>query len=77
MSGHLAVIGLGPSDARYLTPEAGEALVLFVVPDEGARVVAEEVRRHLPAHWALDSVHLVSELPKTSRGKIELSALSV
>ena len=26
MSGHLAVIGLGPGDARYLTPEADEAL---------------------------------------------------
>jgi len=26
VSGHLAVIGLGPGDARYLTPEADEAL---------------------------------------------------
>jgi len=26
MTGHLAVVGLGPSDARYLTPEAGAAL---------------------------------------------------
>jgi precorrin-3B C17-methyltransferase len=26
MSGHLAVVGLGPGDARYLTPEASEAL---------------------------------------------------
>jgi precorrin-3B C17-methyltransferase len=26
VSGHLAVIGLGPGDARYLTPEAGAAL---------------------------------------------------
>ncbi len=26
MSGHLAVIGLGPGDARYLTPEADDAL---------------------------------------------------
>ena len=26
MSGHLAVVGLGPGDARYLTPEADEAL---------------------------------------------------
>ncbi len=26
MSGHLAIVGLGPGDARYLTPEAGEAL---------------------------------------------------
>ena len=27
MSGHLAVIGLGPGDPRYLTPEAQEALI--------------------------------------------------
>ncbi len=26
MSGHLAVVGLGPGDARYLTPEATDAL---------------------------------------------------
>ena len=26
MTGHLAVVGLGPGDARYLTPEADEAL---------------------------------------------------
>jgi precorrin-3B C17-methyltransferase len=26
MSGHLAVIGLGPGDSRYLTPEASDAL---------------------------------------------------
>ena len=57
-------------------PEAGEALVLFIVPDQGARIVEEEVRRHLPAHWALDSIRLVSELPKTSAGKIARSALS-
>ena len=58
-------------------PEAGEALVLFIVPDQGARVGVEEVRRHLPAHWHIDSVRLVSELPKTSAGKIALSALPV
>jgi acyl-coenzyme A synthetase/AMP-(fatty) acid ligase len=57
-------------------PEAGEALLLFIVPDQGARIVEEEVRRHLPAHWALDSIRLVSELPKTSAGKIARSSLS-
>ena len=35
----------------------------------------EEVRRHLPAHWAIDSVHVVAELPKTSAGKIAHSSL--
>jgi acyl-CoA synthetase (AMP-forming)/AMP-acid ligase II len=58
-------------------PEAGEAVVLFIVPDRKARIVVEEVRRHLPAHWAIDSVHLVSELPRTSTGKIARSGLSV
>jgi acyl-CoA synthetase (AMP-forming)/AMP-acid ligase II len=58
-------------------PEAGEALVLFIVPDQGARVGVEEVRRHLPAHWHIDSVRLVSELPKTSAGKIALSSLPI
>jgi acyl-CoA synthetase (AMP-forming)/AMP-acid ligase II len=58
-------------------PEAGEALVLFIVPDQGAVIGVEEVRRHVPAHWAIDSVRLVSELPKTSAGKIALSALPI
>ena len=56
-------------------PEAGEALVLFLVPDEGVTLAEEEIRRHLPAHWALDSIRIVSELPKTSAGKISLSSL--
>ena len=58
-------------------PEAGEALVLFIVPEQGARIGVEEVRRHLPAHWPIDSIRLVSELPKTSAGKIALSSLPV
>ena len=58
-------------------PEAGEALVLFIVPDRGATIEVEEVRRHLPAHWAIDSIRLVSELPKTAAGKIALSSLPV
>jgi long-chain acyl-CoA synthetase len=58
-------------------PEAGEALVLFIVPDQGTKIEIEDVRRHLPAHWAIDSIRLVSELPKTSAGKIALSSLTV
>jgi acyl-CoA synthetase (AMP-forming)/AMP-acid ligase II len=58
-------------------PEAGEALVLFIVPDQGARIVTEEIHRHLPAHWALDSIRLVSALPQTSAGKLARSALSL
>ncbi len=56
-------------------PEAGEALVLLIVPDQGARIVTEELHRHLPAYWTLDSIRLVSELPKTSAGKVARSAL--
>lgn len=58
-------------------PEAGEALVLFVVPDQGAKIEAEQVRRQLPAHWSIDSIRLVPELPRTSAGKIALSSLLI
>lgn len=58
-------------------PEAGEALVLFIVPDQGAKLVPEEIRHRLPVHWTLDSIRLVSELPKTSAGKLARPALSV
>jgi acyl-CoA synthetase (AMP-forming)/AMP-acid ligase II len=71
-----AIPGVYECVARAIDhPEAGEALVLFIVPDPGARIGVEEVRRHLPAHWAIDSIRLVSELPKTSAGKIALSSL--
>ena len=56
-------------------PETGDALVLYIVPDRGARIVEAEVRRCLPAHWALDSIRFVSELPKTPAGKIARSSL--
>lgn len=56
-------------------PEAGEALVLFIVPDQGTKLVTEELHSYLPAHWTLDSIRLVSELPKTSSGKLPRSAL--
>lgn len=55
-------------------PEAGEALVLYVVPDPGVAIGLEEVRRQLPPHWTIDSVHFVAELPKTSSGKIAASS---
>ena len=58
-------------------PEAGEALVLLIVPDQGAKLVTEEIRHSLPAHWTLDSIRLVSELPKTSAGKLARPALSL
>jgi len=73
-----AIPGVYECAARAVShPEAGEALVLFVVPDQGANIALEEVRRHLPAHWPLDSIRLLSELPKTSAGKTALSALPI
>jgi len=55
--------------------EVGEALVLWVVPEQGAQNIAEQVRRSLPVHWNCESVKIVSEIPKTPHGKISLSAL--
>ena len=57
-------------------PEAGDALVLLIVPDQGVKLTTEEIRRNLPAHWTLDSIRLVAELPKTSVRKIARPALA-
>jgi long-chain acyl-CoA synthetase len=56
-------------------PEAGEALALFVVGDNGAQALAERVRRALPFHWTCNSVKVVAELPRTANGKIARSRL--
>jgi acyl-CoA synthetase (AMP-forming)/AMP-acid ligase II len=73
-----AIPGVYECVARSIKhPEAGEALVLTIVPDTGARITAEEIRRHLPAHWTLDSIHLVPELTKTSAGKIAFSSIPI
>jgi acyl-coenzyme A synthetase/AMP-(fatty) acid ligase len=73
-----AVPGVYECAARAVEhSEAGEALQLFIVPDTGANLGMEEVRRRLPAHWAIDAIYLVSELPKTAAGKIALSSLAV
>ena len=56
-------------------PEAGEALELFIVADDGAGIVAERVRRALPPQWTCVSVRVVPELPKTENGKIARSQL--
>ncbi|MGC2639237.1 MAG: AMP-binding protein [Acidobacteriaceae bacterium] len=64
----------GASAAEH--PEAGEALVLWVVADQGHQPAAAFIRHHLPAHWTLDSVHFVPDLPKTSSGKISRAALA-
>jgi acyl-CoA synthetase (AMP-forming)/AMP-acid ligase II len=73
-----AVPGVYECAARGVEhPEAGEALQLFIVTETGANLGMEDVRRRLPAHWAIDSIHLVSELPKTASGKVALSSLAV
>jgi acyl-coenzyme A synthetase/AMP-(fatty) acid ligase len=56
-------------------PEAGDALLLLVIPDQGTRLDADQIRRGLPPHWTLDSIRLVSKLPKTSTGKLARPAL--
>lgn len=57
-------------------PEAGESLMLLVVPNEGVELDIEQIRRSLPAHWTLHSIRLVRELPKTSTGKLARIELS-
>lgn len=61
-------------------PEAGEALALLVVAEKAApsgngTKLGEQVRRALPSHWTCVSVKLVTELPRTSNGKIARSEL--
>ncbi len=56
-------------------PESGEALMLMVVPDQEARIDVEQIRKGLPAHWTVDSIRVVPELPKTSTGKLSRSEL--
>ena len=73
-----AIPGVYECVARAIDhPEVGEALVLFIVPDPGTTIGVEEVRRHLPAHWAINSIRMLSEIPKTSVGKIALSSLPI
>jgi len=55
--------------------EVGEALVLWVVPEQGAQNIEQQVRRSLPLNWTCASIKIVSEIPKTSHGKISLSSL--
>jgi acyl-CoA synthetase (AMP-forming)/AMP-acid ligase II len=61
--------------ASVVHPEAGEALALFVVPENGASDLPAQIRRALPPHWVCSAVNLVAELPKTSNGKIARSRL--
>lgn len=50
--------------------EAGEALALFVVAQNGAQGLAERVQQALLPQWTCASIKLVAELPRTTNGKI-------
>jgi acyl-CoA synthetase (AMP-forming)/AMP-acid ligase II len=56
-------------------PEAGEALALYIVPDGEAGDIIERVRRSLPASWTCESIQIVSQIPKTARGKVSRASL--
>jgi len=77
-----AVAGVGDCAATGVQhPEAGEALAIFVVPDEsytgsnGTASLTDRVRQALPSQWTCSSVKVVSELPRTVNGKIARSQL--
>jgi acyl-CoA synthetase (AMP-forming)/AMP-acid ligase II len=55
--------------------ESGEALALYIVPDKSAGDVVERVRHSLPTYWTCDSISIVSEIPKTARGKVSRASL--
>ncbi|MGO9690574.1 MAG: class I adenylate-forming enzyme family protein [Syntrophobacteraceae bacterium] len=55
--------------------EAGEAPVLWVIPEQGVENIEEQVRRSLPVQWTCASINTVSEIPKNSHGKISRSSL--
>jgi acyl-CoA synthetase (AMP-forming)/AMP-acid ligase II len=57
-------------------PEAGEALALLVVREGGRRLSADQLRQLLPAHWVLDSIRFVEDLPRNAHGKIARGMLS-
>jgi len=57
-------------------PESGEALALYIVPDKAAGEVVDRVRRSLPAYWTCASINIVSEIPKTARGKVSRASLA-
>lgn len=56
-------------------PEAGEAVVLFVVTTSGESGVVENIRHTFPPQWTCASIKVVAELPKTANGKIARSKL--
>lgn len=73
-----AMPGVSECAAASVThPEAGEALALFLVAENGATDLSERVRQSLPVHWTCVAVHVVPTLPRTSNGKLARSLLKV
>ena len=75
-----AVAGVGECAATAVQhTEAGEALALFVVREDGetngSGSLVERVRQALPSQWTCSSIKIVSELPRTANGKIARSQL--
>lgn len=56
-------------------PEAGEALALYIVPDQKGEEVIERVRYGLPSSWTCSCIQIVSAIPKTERGKVARASL--
>lgn len=54
-------------------PEVGEALALYVVPENRAGDVINRVRQSLSATWTCESIQVVPAIPKTLRGKVARS----
>lgn len=57
-------------------PEIGEALALYIVPVTGAEEIVDTVRRSLPRSWTCESIRIVSEIPRTARGKVSRASLT-
>ena len=55
--------------------EAGEAVALYVVAEQGARDVIASISRNMRSEWICHSISLVAELPKNSNGKLARSLL--
>ncbi len=55
--------------------EAGEAIALYVVAEQGAHDVITSIRQKMPSEWICNSVNLVAELPRNSHGKLVRSGL--
>ncbi len=75
-----SVAGVGECAATAVQhSEAGEALALFVVREDGetngSGSLVERIRQALPSQWTCASIKVVSELPRTANGKIARSQL--